>query len=212
MYFSVALCDLVGRMYCSTFSVVPGTSCCPVMLIGGIPRLLMAVAQALGSDMGIVMELETMVMLRFPSGERHTKGMRKWDLKFPFFRGSLFKCCKKMCIYLDRLKESPRSKTELHFRGVRSLASFYDKIPEPYWHERFVISKLILILPRATGERGGERPVWPCIQFDSVSTFTTLFIKLSVQLPLRGSTARPLGTSCLPDPSSRLKRLQLPRL
>lgn len=43
------------------------------MLIGGIPRLLMAVAQALGSDMGIVMELEAIVMLRFMSGERHTQ-------------------------------------------------------------------------------------------------------------------------------------------
>lgn len=52
-------------------------SCCPVMLIGGIPRLLMAVAQAVGSDMGIVMELDGMVMLRFPSGKRHTRGMIK---------------------------------------------------------------------------------------------------------------------------------------
>lgn len=36
------------------------------MLIRGIPRLLMA--QTLGSDMGIVMELEAIVMLWFVSG------------------------------------------------------------------------------------------------------------------------------------------------
>lgn len=69
------------------------------MLIGGIPRLLMAVAQALGSDMGIVMELEAMVMLQFPSGERHTRGARKRDLKFPLGYSSATKRC--AFIYTD---------------------------------------------------------------------------------------------------------------
>lgn len=35
--------------------------------MGGIPRLFMAVAQALGSDMGIVIELESIDMLQIPS-------------------------------------------------------------------------------------------------------------------------------------------------
>lgn len=35
--------------------------------MGGIPRLFMAVAQGLGSDMGIVMELESIDMLQIPS-------------------------------------------------------------------------------------------------------------------------------------------------
>lgn len=38
--------------------------------MGGIPRLFMAVAQAFGSDMGIVMELESIVMLQIPSVKR----------------------------------------------------------------------------------------------------------------------------------------------
>lgn len=116
MYFSVALCDLVGRMYCSTFSAVPGTSCCPVMLIGGIPRLLMAVAQALGSDMGIVMELETMVMLRFPSGERHTKGMRKWDLKFPFLGGIVIQVLQKDVHLFGQVKGKSKVKNRITFQ------------------------------------------------------------------------------------------------
>lgn len=62
------------------FSVVPGMGCCPVMLIGGIPRLLMAVAQALGSDIGIVMELEATVMLWFATGERDTQEERKSEI------------------------------------------------------------------------------------------------------------------------------------
>lgn len=37
--------------------------------MGGIPRLFMAVAQALGSDMGIVIELESSDMLQIPSAE-----------------------------------------------------------------------------------------------------------------------------------------------
>lgn len=35
--------------------------------------MFMAVAQALGSDMGIVIELESIVMLQIPSAERHKK-------------------------------------------------------------------------------------------------------------------------------------------
>lgn len=35
--------------------------------MAGIPRLFMAVAQALGSDMGIVIELESIDMLQIPS-------------------------------------------------------------------------------------------------------------------------------------------------
>lgn len=46
-------------------------SCCPVIPMGGIPRLFMAVAQGLGSDMGIVIELESIVMLQMPSAETH---------------------------------------------------------------------------------------------------------------------------------------------
>lgn len=37
------------------------------MPIGAIPRLFMAVAQALGSDMGIPNELESIAILRRPS-------------------------------------------------------------------------------------------------------------------------------------------------
>lgn len=48
-------------------SMLPGISCCPVIPMGGIPRLFMAVAQALGSDMGIVIELESIDMLQIPS-------------------------------------------------------------------------------------------------------------------------------------------------
>lgn len=43
--------------------------------MGGIPRLFMAVAQALGSDMGIVIEFESIVMLQIPSAEKQ-KGQR----------------------------------------------------------------------------------------------------------------------------------------
>ncbi len=67
------------------------------MLIGGIPRLLMAVAQALGSDMGIVMELEAMVMLRFPSGEKTHMRNEKVRFKVPLL-GSFLKRYKNMCI------------------------------------------------------------------------------------------------------------------
>lgn len=48
-------------------SMLPGISCCPVIPMGGIPRLFMAVAQAFGSDMGIVIELESIDMLQSPS-------------------------------------------------------------------------------------------------------------------------------------------------
>ncbi len=71
---------------CLGGSVVPGMSCCPVIPIGGIPRLFIAVAQALGSDMGIVIELESIVMLQIPSA-RKNKGQRVdsepilWPLK-----------------------------------------------------------------------------------------------------------------------------------
>ncbi len=49
------------------YGELPGMIGCPVMLMGGIPRLFMAVAQALGSDMGIAKELESMVILLSPS-------------------------------------------------------------------------------------------------------------------------------------------------
>lgn len=39
----------------------------PVMLMGAIPRLFMAVAQALGSEMGIAKELDSMAIFRSPS-------------------------------------------------------------------------------------------------------------------------------------------------
>lgn len=52
---------------CVVSSVLPGISCCPVIPMGGIPRLFMAVAQGLGSDMGIVIELESIDMLQIPS-------------------------------------------------------------------------------------------------------------------------------------------------
>lgn len=56
-------------------NLVPGMSGCPVIPMGGIPRLFIAVAQALGSDIGIVIELESIVMLQMPSakGQTHTK-------------------------------------------------------------------------------------------------------------------------------------------
>lgn len=53
--------------------MVPGIIGCPVMPIGGIPKLFMAVAQALGSDIGIVIELESMAMLWIPSAERQRR-------------------------------------------------------------------------------------------------------------------------------------------
>lgn len=40
-----------------------------VIPMGAIPRLFMAVAQALGSDIGIPKELESIVILRRPSVE-----------------------------------------------------------------------------------------------------------------------------------------------
>lgn len=44
--------------------------------MGGIPRLFMAVAQAFGSDMGIVMELESIVMLQIPSARQRVTQAR----------------------------------------------------------------------------------------------------------------------------------------
>lgn len=60
-------------------NLVPGMSGCPVIPMGGIPRLFIAVAQALGSDIGIVIELESIVMLQMPSakGQTHTKRDRE---------------------------------------------------------------------------------------------------------------------------------------
>lgn len=55
---------------------VPGKSCCPLIPMGGIPRLFMAVAQAFGSDMGIVMELESIVMLQIPSARQRVTQTR----------------------------------------------------------------------------------------------------------------------------------------
>lgn len=55
--------------------MVPGMSGCPVIPMGGIPKLFMAVAQALGSDIGIVIGLESIVMLQMPSAgkNKHTQ-------------------------------------------------------------------------------------------------------------------------------------------
>lgn len=47
----------------------------PVMLMGAIPRLFMAVAQALGSDMGIAKELESMAIFRSPSEREKYLGL-----------------------------------------------------------------------------------------------------------------------------------------
>ena len=52
-------------------------SCCVAMLMGGMPRLFMAVAQALGSDMGIGMALDSMVMFRITSGRENRKKKKK---------------------------------------------------------------------------------------------------------------------------------------
>lgn len=46
---------------------LPDMRGCPVMPMGAIPRLFMAVAQAFGSDMGIPNELESIAILRRPS-------------------------------------------------------------------------------------------------------------------------------------------------
>lgn len=70
MWIALSECLLAG-------SVTPGMSCCPVIPMGGIPRLFMAVAQALGSDMGIVIELESIVMLQIPSARKTREGQRK---------------------------------------------------------------------------------------------------------------------------------------
>lgn len=59
------------------WDTLPGISGCPVSPIGGIPRLFMAVAQALGSDMGMVIELDSIVMLQIPSAVRHKNGQRE---------------------------------------------------------------------------------------------------------------------------------------
>lgn len=47
------------------------------MPIGVIPRLFMAVAQALGSDMGIPIWLESMVMFRIPSAGKKKEEFQK---------------------------------------------------------------------------------------------------------------------------------------
>lgn len=70
--------------------MVPGKSYCPVMPIGAVPRLFMAVAQALGSDIGILMELKSMVMLHLPSGDRHPRGIKKKERDFRFPSGNVF--------------------------------------------------------------------------------------------------------------------------
>lgn len=46
---------------------IPDMRGCPVMPMGDIPRLFMAVAHAFGSDMGIPSELESIAILRSPS-------------------------------------------------------------------------------------------------------------------------------------------------
>ena len=59
-------------------------SCCVAMLMGAMPRLFMAVAQALGSDMGIGMGLDSMVMFRITSGreernDNEKREQREWN-------------------------------------------------------------------------------------------------------------------------------------
>lgn len=71
----------------------------------------------------------------------------------------LFSHYKEMCLNLDGWKEGPRSKPEFNLKGVRSLAYFYDKVSVPYWHECFVISTIISILPFVTVERSSEATV-----------------------------------------------------
>lgn len=51
---------------------VPGRRGCPVIPMGAIPRLFMAVAQAVGSDIGKPIGMES--RLRFPSAEAKKKG------------------------------------------------------------------------------------------------------------------------------------------
>lgn len=52
--------------------------------MGGIPRLFMAVAQALGSDIGIVIELESIDMLQIPSAREQVthKGVSPLSVAF----------------------------------------------------------------------------------------------------------------------------------
>lgn len=69
---------------------VPGISCCPLIPMGGIPRLFMAVAQGFGSDMGMVMELESIVMLQIPSA-RQTRDTDKSRYHFRDLRVSPMK-------------------------------------------------------------------------------------------------------------------------
>lgn len=49
------------------------------MLMGAIPRLFMAVAQALGSDMGIAKELESMAIFRSPSEREREREIMQFD-------------------------------------------------------------------------------------------------------------------------------------
>lgn len=65
----------------------------------GIPRTLMAVAQALGSDRGIVMKLKS---------TSHNRN-EKVKVKLPFLDWES-NTAKKMCIYLKGFQESPRCK------------------------------------------------------------------------------------------------------
>lgn len=57
---------------------IPDMRGCPVMPMGAIPRLFIAVAQAFGSDMGIPNELESIAILRRPSIQKRRE---KYDIK-----------------------------------------------------------------------------------------------------------------------------------
>lgn len=61
---------------------IPDTRGCPVIPMGAIPRLFIAVAQAFGSDMGIPNELESIAMLRRPSKQTRRKNV---GFKTPYF-------------------------------------------------------------------------------------------------------------------------------
>lgn len=67
---------------------LPDMRGCPVMPMGAIPRLFMAVAQAFGSDMGIPNELESIAILRRPSiqekKERENLGFKTLAFHFHY--------------------------------------------------------------------------------------------------------------------------------
>lgn len=61
---------------------IPDMRGCPVIPMGAIPRLFIAVAQAFGSDMGNPNELESIAMLRRPSKQTRRENV---GFKTPYF-------------------------------------------------------------------------------------------------------------------------------